>query len=199
MPGNGNELSARAPDQVLEQGRSDDGLLAVRAGEGDEEAFETLVRRHSPVMLQLATRLLGSRTEAEDAVQDAFVSAWRKLPEFRGASAFRTWMYRIVTNRCLNQLRARRPATDLDSVPEPAAPEHQSSPARVAESHAATRALAVAMAGLSPEQRACWVLRELHGMSYENIAETVGISLQAVRGRVFRARRYLTEAMSAWR
>ncbi|MFJ2555836.1 MULTISPECIES: RNA polymerase sigma factor [unclassified Streptomyces] len=199
MPGNGNELSARAPDQVLEQGRSDDGLLAVRAGEGDEEAFETLVRRHSPVMLQLATRLLGSRTEAEDAVQDAFVSAWRKLPEFRGASAFRTWMYRIVTNRCLNQLRARRPATDLDSVPEPAAPEHQSSPARVAESHAATRALAVAMAGLSPEQRACWVLRELHDMSYENIAETVGISLQAVRGRVFRARRYLTEAMSAWR
>ncbi|MFE4062168.1 RNA polymerase sigma factor [Streptomyces sp. NPDC059096] len=199
MPGNGNELSARAPERVPDQGRSDDGLLAVRAGEGDEEAFETLVRRHSPVMLQLATRLLGSRTEAEDAVQDAFVSAWRKLPEFRGESAFRTWMYRIVTNRCLNQLRARRPATDLDSVPEPAAPEHQSSPARVAESHAATRALAVAMAGLSPEQRACWVLRELHGMSYETIAETVGISLQAVRGRVFRARRYLTEAMSAWR
>lgn len=55
------------------------------------------------------------------------------------------------------------------------------------------------MAGLSPEQRACWVLREWHGMSYENIAEAVGISLVAVRGRVFRARRYLTEAMSAWR
>ncbi|MEW1718083.1 sigma-70 family RNA polymerase sigma factor [Streptomyces sp. NPDC093109] len=201
MPGNGNQLPAHAPDRERppEPDRSDDGLLAVRAGEGDEEAFETLVRRHGPVMLQLATRLLGSRTEAEDAVQDAFVNAWRKLPEFRGESAFRTWMYRIVTNRCLNQLRARRPATDLDSVPEPAAPEHQSSPARVAESHAATRALAEAMAGLSPEQRACWVLRELHGQSYENIAETVGISLQAVRGRVFRARRYLTEAMSAWR
>lgn len=209
MPGNGNQLSARAPDRDPGRGRehdpaqdqdpSDDGLLAVRAGEGDEEAFEVLVRRHGPVMLQLATRLLGNRTEAEDAVQDAFVNAWRKLPEFRGESAFRTWMYRIVTNRCLNQLRARRPATDLDSVPEPAAPEYQSSPARAAESHAATRALAVAMAGLSPEQRACWVLRELHGLSYENIAETVGISLQAVRGRVFRARRYLTEAMSAWR
>ncbi|AXG83103.1 RNA polymerase subunit sigma-70 [Streptomyces paludis] len=202
-------MPARAPDREpepdrerereREPDRSDDGLLAVRAGEGDEEAFETLVRRHGPVMLQLATRLLGSRTEAEDAVQDAFVNAWRKLPEFRGESAFRTWMYRIVTNRCLNQLRARRPAADLYSVPEPAAPEHQSSPARVAESHAATRALAGAMAGLSPEQRACWVLRELHGLSYEDIAETVGISLQAVRGRVFRARRYLTEAMSAWR
>ncbi|MFE5662738.1 RNA polymerase sigma factor [Streptomyces niveus] len=176
-----------------------DNLLAVRAGEGDEEAFEQLVRAHGPVMLQLATRLLGSRTEAEDAVQDAFVSAWRKLPEFRRDAEFKTWIYRIVTNRCLNQLRARRPATDLDSVPEPAAPEHESSPSRAAESHAAVRALAVAMAGLSPEQRACWVLREWHGMSYENIAETVGISLVAVRGRVFRARRYLTEAMSAWR
>ncbi|MFF5566932.1 RNA polymerase sigma factor [Streptomyces sp. NPDC012623] len=207
MPGNGNQLSARAPDRDPGRGRdedpdrdaSDDALLAVRAGEGDEEAFEILVRRHGPVMLRLAARLLGDRTEAEDAVQDAFVNAWRKLPEFRGESAFRSWMYRIVTNRCLNRLRARRPATDLDSVPEPAAPEYRSSPARAAESHAATRALAVAMTGLSPEQRACWVLRELHGMSYENIAETVGISQQAVRGRVFRARRYLTEAMSAWR
>ncbi|MFD5029131.1 RNA polymerase sigma factor [Streptomyces sp. NPDC058405] len=218
MPGHGKQLSARAPDRGLNpdldrdrrgqdlyqdvdryQDWSDDGLLAVRAGEGDEEAFETLVRRHGPVMLRLATRLLGSRTEAEDAVQEAFVKAWRKLPEFRGESAFRTWMYRIVTNRCLNQLRARHPATDLESVPEPAAPDPESSPVRVAESHAAGRELAAAMGGLSPEQRVCWVLRELHGMSYENIAETVGISLQAVRGRVFRARRYLTEAMSAWR
>ncbi|MDX3850002.1 RNA polymerase sigma factor [Streptomyces sp. AK02-01A] len=209
MRGDGNKLSARAPDRdrgpeprrhhSRDLGFPDDGLLAVRAGEGDEEAFETLVRRHGPAMLRLATRLLGSRTEAEDAVQDAFVNAWRKLPEFRGESAFSTWMYRIVTNRCLNQLRARHLATDLDSVPEPATPDPQSSPARVAESHAATHALAGAMAGLSPEQRACWVLRELYGLPYENIAEVVGISLQAVRGRVFRARRSLTEAMSAWR
>lgn len=176
-----------------------DGLLAVRAGEGDEEAFETLVRRHGPVLLQLATRLLGSRTEAEDAVQDSFIAAWRKLPEFRRDAAFRTWMYRIVTNRCLNALRARRPVTGLESVPEPQAPEHAFSPARAAESHAAVEALSVAMAGLSPEQRACWVLRELHGLPNETIAETVGISQQAVRARVFRARRYLTEAMGAWR
>jgi RNA polymerase sigma-70 factor (ECF subfamily) len=178
---------------------NDDGLLAVRAAEGDEAAFESLVRRHSPVMLRLATRLLGDRTEAEDAVQDSFVSAWRKLPEFRGESAFRTWIYRIVTNRCLNALRARRPAAHLDSVPEQAAPEHQSSPVRAAEAHAAVEALSAAMVGLSAEQRVCWVLRELDGLEYETIAEMVGISQQAVRGRVFRARRYLTEAMVAWR
>jgi RNA polymerase sigma-70 factor (ECF subfamily) len=150
-------------------------------------------------MLRLATRLLGSSTEAEDAVQEAFVTAWRTLPGFRGDASFGTWMYRVVTNRSLNLLRARRPATDLDSVPEPATPDPQSSPSRVAESHAATHALVEAMEGLSPEQRACWVLRDLHGLPYASIAATVGISRQAVRGRVYRARRYLTEAMGAWR
>lgn len=176
-----------------------DALLAVRAGEGDEGAFEMLVRRHGPSLLRLAARLLGSRTDAEDAVQDAFVNAWRRIPEFRGDASFSTWMYRIVTNRCLNILRSRRPTQDLGSVPEPPAPEHASSPVRAAESQAAVRALSDAMQGLTPEQRACWVLRELQGLPYEEIAEIVGSTHQAVRGRVFRARRYLTEAMSSWR
>lgn len=196
MPGNRDRTQENADGRPRED---DDHLLAVRAGEGDEEAFETLVRRHGAAMLGLATRLLGTRSEAEDAVQDCFVTAWRKLPEFRGDSAFRTWIHRIVTNRCLNLLRSRRPVHSLDSVPEPAAPEHQVSPARAAESHAAVRALSGALTGLSPEQRVCWVLRELEGQAYDTIAETVGISPQAVRARVFRARRYLTEAMAAWR
>ncbi|MEU1015190.1 sigma-70 family RNA polymerase sigma factor [Streptomyces sp. NPDC005900] len=196
MPGD----RGQAPEGRAEQpARHDDGLLAVRAGEGDEEAFEELVRRHAPPLLRLATRLLGSRTEAEDAVQESFVSAWRKLPEFRADARFGTWIHRIVTNRCLNVLRARRPALDLAGVPEPQAPDHEASPVRVAEGHAAVADLTRAMAGLSPEQRVCWVLRELNGLSYESIAESVGISPEAVRGRVFRARRYLTEAMAAWR
>lgn len=176
-----------------------DALLAVRAGEGDEGAFEVLVRRHSGPLLNLATRLLGSRADAEDAVQDAFVSAWRRMPEFRGDAAFSTWMYRIVSNRCLNVLRSRRPTQDLGSVPEPTAPEHASSPVRAVESTAAVEALTKALTGLTPEQRVCWVLRELHGLSYEEIAQVLGTSQQAVRGRVFRARRYLTEVMGAWR
>ncbi|MFH8486989.1 RNA polymerase sigma factor [Streptomyces longisporoflavus] len=187
------------PEEADASARREDGLLAVRAAEGDEEAFEALVHRHAPIALRLATRLLGSRPEAEDAVQESFVSAWRKLPEFRGDAQFGTWIYRIVTNRCLNVLRSRRPVVTLDALPEPQAPDHEVSPARAAEAHAAVRDLARAMEGLSPEQRVCWVLRELDGASYESIAESVGISPEAVRGRVFRARRYLTEAMAAWR
>ncbi|WP_373304095.1 RNA polymerase sigma factor [Streptomyces subrutilus] len=173
--------------------------MTVRAAEGDEEAFEALVHRYGPRLLRLATRLLGNGGEAEDAVQDAFVSAWRKLPEFRGEAGFGTWIHRIVTNRCLNVLRARTSVADLDTVPEPAAPDHAVSPARAAESHATAEALAAAMAGLSSEQRVCWVLREVEGVPYETIADLVGISQEAVRARVFRARRCLTEAMAAWR
>ncbi|MFF2191326.1 RNA polymerase sigma factor [Streptomyces sp. NPDC058157] len=193
-------MNARwGPDDDEETAEAGDRLLAVRAAEGDEEAFEVLVHRHSPAMLQLAERLMGGRAEAEDAVQDAFVSAWRSLPEYRGEAGFGTWLYRIVTNRCLNLLRARRPAADLDTVAEPAAPEHQSSPARAAESNAAVRDLAQAMGGLSAEQKVCWMLREIEGQSYETIAQAVGIRPEAVRARVFRARRMLTEAMTAWR
>ncbi|MDC2958411.1 sigma-70 family RNA polymerase sigma factor [Streptomyces gilvifuscus] len=178
---------------------TDDDLLAVRAAEGDEDAFALLVRRHAPTLLRLATSLLGSRAEAEDAVQDAFLSAWRRLPEFQGRSAFGTWMYRIVTNRCLNVLRARRPVTPLDAAGDPPAAEHTVSPARIAEARDAVRELREALGRLSPEQRACWVLRELDGRSYEFIADTVGISQDAVRARVFRARRCLTQALGAWR
>lgn len=195
MPGD----RGRAPEDTDASLPHEDALLVVRAAEGDDEAFEALVHRHAPVLLRLATRLLGSPTEAEDAVQEAFVSAWRKLPEFRGDARFGTWMHRIVTNRCLNVLRSRQPVTALDSVPEPQAPEHQVSPPRAAEAHAAVRDLSRAIEGLSAEQRVCWVLRELDGVPYESIAESVGISQEAVRGRVFRARRYLTEAMAGWR
>ncbi|MFH8462735.1 RNA polymerase sigma factor [Streptomyces sp. NPDC017991] len=181
------------------RGETDDALLTVRAAEGDEDAFAVLVQSHAPALIRLATRLLGGRAEAEDAVQDAFINAWRRLPEFHHRSSFGTWMYRIVTNRCLNVLRARKPVAPLEAARDLAAPEHSASPARIAEARDAVRELGEALDQLSVEQRACWVLRELDGRSYEFIADTVGISQEAVRARVFRARRCLTQAMGAWR
>ncbi|MGW8353334.1 RNA polymerase sigma factor [Streptomyces wedmorensis] len=84
----------------------------------------------------------------------------RSPPEYRGEPGFATWLHRIVTNRCLNLVRARRPAADLDTVAEPADPGPRSSPARAAESDVAARDLAQALDSLFAEQRVCWVLRE---------------------------------------
>ncbi|MFG2887928.1 RNA polymerase sigma factor [Streptomyces sp. NPDC048248] len=176
----------------------DDRLLVVRASEGDDDAFAVLVHRHSGRLLALAYHMLGNLPDAEEAVQDALISAWRRLPEFRKDATFRTWMYRIVTNRCLNVRRARAPSVSLDSVPEPAAHDAGGEPARAAESAAATAALALALGNLRPSQRACWVLRELHGLSYEEIAQVVGESEPTVRGRIFRARRTLMKEMASW-
>lgn len=174
-------------------------LLVARATEGDDAAFEVLVRRHAPRLLALATRLLGSAGEAEDAVQDALVTAWRRLPEFRAEAAFGTWLFRIATNRCLNVLRSRPETSPLDALPEPPMADPALDPPRAAESAASAKALGEALDALTAEQKACWVLRELHGMSYEEIADVVGIAEPAVRGRLFRARRSLMEAMRAWR
>lgn len=192
----GARTQSARPDGSVD---TDDDLLAVQAAEGDEDAFAVLVQRHAPPLLRLATRLLGTAAEAEDAVQDAFISAWRRLPEFQGRAAFATWIYRIVTNRCLNVLRARRPVAPLEAAGDVAAAEHTTSPVRITEARDAVRELREALDLLSPEQRACWVLRELDGRPYEFIAETVGISQDAVRARVFRARRCLTQALGAWR
>ncbi|MDF3299237.1 sigma-70 family RNA polymerase sigma factor [Streptomyces sp. K1PA1] len=185
------------PDDRLDG--PDDSLLTARAAEGDEEAFAVLVRRHAGGLIRLAHRLLGNRAEAEDAVQDAFISAWRKLPEFRGQAGFGTWLYRIVTNRCLNVLRARKPQGPWEAADDMPAPEHTVAPDRITEARAAVRDLHEALTGLSAEQRACWVLREVDGQPYEFIADTLGITQQAVRARVFRARRHLTNALGAWR
>jgi RNA polymerase sigma-70 factor (ECF subfamily) len=173
-------------------------VLVTRAAEGDDDAFAVLVHRHSPPLLALAYHLLGNLADAEEAVQDALISAWRRLPDFRRDATFRTWMYRIITNRCLNVLRARAPSVSLDAVPEPAAHDPGGEPARAAESEAAAQALAQALRDLRPSQRACWILRELHGMSYEEIAQVVGESEQTVRGRLFRARRTLMKEMAPW-
>ncbi|MEV6803836.1 RNA polymerase sigma factor [Streptomyces sp. NPDC017405] len=176
-----------------------DGFLAVRAAEGDEDAFAVLVQRHGRSLLALARGMLGNPQDAEEAVQDAFVSAWRRLPEFRRAAEFRTWMYRITVNRCLAMRRRRPPALPLDTAAEPAARDARSQPARCAEQDAAVAALSRALGDLQSGQRLCWILREVQGLSYREIAQMTRTSEQTVRGRLFRARRSLQEAMGPWR
>lgn len=195
LPGAPREPRAASPEEAL-----DEQTLVVRAREGDVRAFSELARRHQAALYRLALRLVGNPADAEDALQEALLDAWRRLDGFRGDSAFSTWAYRIVTHRCLDLLRRRRPAVPVDEVAE----EHLAAPAEVAPEQAAQldaglAALRVALGRLPDEQRVCWVLRELEGLGYAEIAEITGTSATAVRGRIHRARTTLAEVMRSWR
>jgi RNA polymerase sigma-70 factor (ECF subfamily) len=177
----------------------DDQTLVARAAEGDARAFEALVRRHQRPLFALAVRLVGNRDDAEDSVQESFVAAWRRLPEFRGEAAFSSWMYRIVTNRCLSLARRRRETVPLDTERHGLATSQADEPALATEAEQRLAALGEALAELPGEQRACWVLRHLHGLGYTEIGEIVGAEPAAVRGRIHRARTRLAEVMRPWR
>ncbi|HYZ09398.1 MAG TPA: sigma-70 family RNA polymerase sigma factor [Pseudonocardiaceae bacterium] len=166
--------------------------MAAAAG-GDRQAFDALVRLHTPRMYRVALRIVADPADAEDVVQEAWISAWRALRGYRGDAAPATWLYRVVSNAALAQLR-RRPATvpikdgaeeRLWNVDDPDVPERAT--LRAEEVAAVHRAVA----GLEPSQRVPLVLREFEGLSYEEVAAVLEISMPAARSRVHRARQTL--------
>ncbi|MBW0104875.1 sigma-70 family RNA polymerase sigma factor [Pseudonocardia sp. KRD291] len=200
-PGSAAPASAPAPPAApATRAVLDETTLVVRAQEGDVHAFEELARRHQDALFRVAVRVLGNRADAEDALQEALLDAWKKIGAFRGEAAFSTWMYRIVTNRCTALLRRSRPTVPVSEIGDDAlASPGSHSPERAAEMDAEMAALSRAVARLPEEQRTCWVLRELEGLGYAEIAEITGAGETAVRGRIHRARTALAEGMREWR
>jgi len=174
-----------------------DALLAERSAEGDVRAFEVLVKRHQSILRAYAWRLTGSQADASDAVQNALITVWSQLPQLKEPASVRSWMMRIVSRSSVDLLRQRRPADDVDAVEHPAAKEP--GPFEAAERSDAMKALAAALADLPESQRQCWLLREVGGESYGEIAEHLGITPTAVRGKLARARESLVVAMEDWR
>ncbi len=181
--------------------------LVARARDGDPHAFEQLLRRHQREMYVVALRILLDPDDAEDATQSAFIAAWRRLPQFRGHAAFSTWLYRIVTNHALNLLRRRarvqasvQSVDDLTALAGARTPvTSETDPYRSAETRALLTDLRAALAALPDELRVCWLLREVDNCSYQEVATLTGTSLDTVRGRIYRARHRLAEAMTPWR
>lgn len=186
-----------------------EATVVGRAQDGDLAAFETLVRHYQGPLYRLALRLLSDRGEAEDALQDAMVQIWRRLPGLSDPQAFRRWAYQVMTRRCVSLLRVRArravaPMADED-LDDAVVPEHTTTagrtddPAAAAQYNAQLRGLDQVLATLPEEQRACWVLRELHELTYPEIAYAMNLPVTTVRGRLSRARQNLVKGMEAWR
>jgi RNA polymerase sigma-70 factor (ECF subfamily) len=173
-----------------------DEVLVRRTVAGDGAAFTELVRRHERRMFAVAVRMLGREEDALDATQDAFLTVYRKIEQFRGESAFSTWLHRITVNACYDVLRkrARQPmlhlATDDDRDYEPGPPVEDHAEA-VAGGLDAQRALEQ----LPPDFRAVLVLVDVQDLSYEEVADVLGIPIGTVRSRLHRGRLALGKAM----
>jgi RNA polymerase sigma-70 factor (ECF subfamily) len=176
----------------------DDSELVERAKRGDLESFNELVERHQSMAYNLALRMLGDRGAAEDTTQDAFFSAWRNINGFRGSN-FRAWLLSITANNCRDQLRRikRHPSIPLESLPfEPRAPASSESPENYALRREIGEQIKNGLASLPSEQRLAVVLRDIQGLSYEEIAKVMRCSLGTVRSRISRGRAQLRSYLS---
>ncbi|MBT8145000.1 MAG: RNA polymerase sigma factor RpoE [Gammaproteobacteria bacterium] len=173
-----------------------DQLLVDRVQQGDKSAFDVLVRKYQHKIVKLVMRYVRDPAEALDVSQEAFLKAYRALPGFRGDSAFYTWLYRIAINTAKNYLVAakRRP---LDYDLDPQDPEQYETQARLKDvdtpegmvlSNEIRQTVNRAIEQLPDDLRTAIILREIEGMSYEEIAQTMECPVGTVRSRIFRAR-----------
>lgn len=179
-----------------------DTELVAAAQQGDQAAFGALVEKYQAMAYSLAFRMLGDSEDAADAVQEAFLNAWRALSGFQGQSAFSTWLYRLTSNACIDFLRRakRREVLSItvsdedDDLPrETDIPDERWSPERALERKEARRAVQEGLAALSPEHRQVLALRELEGLSYQEIAQVLALEEGTVKSRIARARLALRE------
>ncbi len=181
-----------------------DRRLIERVQQGDRAAFDALVRKYEGKLIKLIGRYVKDQSEVLDVAQESFLKAYRALPNFRGDSAFYTWLYRIAINTAKNHLVAqgrRPPAEDIDSVTaehydgesnlkDYGTPEHQILKDEI------ERTVIEAIDALPPDLRAAITLRELEGLSYEEIAEAMDCPIGTVRSRIFRAREAINERLA---
>lgn len=176
---------------------ADDTIIAGRAADGDTAAFAVLVRRYTPMMRAYARRILSGTAEVDDVVQEAFITAWGQLPKLDDPGRAKNWLMRITSRKAIDRIRAARPQADLEEIDLPT--PDLSTPARQAEARAGVAALSDALQELPAPQRECWVLREVGGYTYEEIAEELDVPLSTVRGLLARARKDIIVRMEQWR
>ncbi len=181
----------------------EDATLVERSRNGDLDAFNQIVRRYQLRVYNLAARILGDRTAAEDVAQDTFVSAYKALARFRGGS-LRAWLLRIASNLCYDRLRSakRRPEQSLDEALESPGfhvPSRDPSPEQQAISRELHDHVQRAILGLPFDQRNTIMLVDVQGLSYQEAAEAMDVSMGTVKSRLSRARAAVRDALMAHR
>ena len=182
-------------------------LLIERAKAGDTRAFEDLARREERALYRHVLRIVGTTADAEDIVQDALFSAWRSLASFQGLS-FRAWLFRIATNRALDQLRSRKRRPELPLDPpddddvtwaEPVAPGPDLT--QLVGDREALAAVETALGSLPAEQRTALLLRDVEGFAYEEISVITSVEIGTVKSRIHRGRLAVRNVLIArgWR
>jgi RNA polymerase sigma-70 factor, ECF subfamily len=172
--------------------------LIQKAQKGDHNAFAVLVDEHQRYVYNLALRVVKDENEALDLTQETFVRAWTALPNFKGQSQFRTWLYRIVTNLCYNRLpNLRRSLNDLgDDVMEDIPETKFNAPADEFESSETRRHLHQAISQLDEQYRLLVTMRYQNELSYEEIAASLNLPLGTVKTGIFRAKAKLRNALA---
>lgn len=171
----------------------DDAALVKRSLAGEPAAFEALVSRHQRALFTVACRMLGNRDDASDALQASLLKAYQHLGSFDPRRRFFSWIYRIVVNECLNMLRARRPEDALNpEMPGPGTPFD-----RMVDGERASR-VQQALLALTPEARAVIVMRHFGELSYDEMADVLGVPSKTVKSRLYSARQRLGELLLGW-
>ena len=184
-----------------------DVALVERVRGGDVSAYDTLVRKYERQIFRIAQHITQNREDAEDVMQDAFLKAYEKLEQFQGNSKFYTWLVRIAVNESLMRLRKRRTGK-MVSIDEDVETEEGSVPRDLADwapdpeqnytQSELKKILEKTIKGLPPGFRIVFVLRDVEGLSTEETAETLGLSIPAVKSRLLRARLQLRERLSRY-
>ncbi len=179
--------------------RTEEQVLVMRAQRGEQDAFRILVERYQQYVYALALRMLASPEDAEDAAQEAFLSAWRGLPNFRMDAKFSTWLYRLTVNAATDLLRKRKKTQGQVSMEEEPVAATTADPAptpeEAAEQQERNAALQQAVMLLSEQHRTILLLREVNGLDYGEIGAVLKLSPGTVRSRLARARRELAKKL----
>ncbi|MBE6423978.1 RNA polymerase sigma factor RpoE [Succinivibrio dextrinosolvens] len=192
-----------ASDENLQKASSDEALVK-RVQQGDVNAYNILVIKYQHKVAQIISKFVGNSADVNDVAQEAFIKAYKAINNFRGESSFYTWLYRIVVNSAKTYLESnskRKNHIDVDSeefqsIDAQGVLTSKESPDKIIESQELQQVILSAMKELPEELRQAIMLREVEGMSYEDMADLLQIPIGTVRSRIFRARQFIEERMS---